>query len=57
MDPTRTLIDIIESLNGMRNDDEMVRKDAIESLDCLSTWIKQGGFPPDVETALSAIEI
>ncbi len=57
MDPTQALIDIIESLNGMGNDDETAREDAIESLDGLLTWIKQGGFPPDVETALSAIEI
>jgi hypothetical protein len=57
MDPTQALIDIIEALNGMSNEEDgTARQDAIESLDSLSAWIKQEGFPPDVETALSAIE-
>ena len=57
MDPTQALIDILESLHGMSNDqDDTARQDAVESLDSLSTWLKKEGFPPDVETALSAIE-
>ena len=58
MDPTQTLIDIIESLLGMQKvqTDETARQDAIESLDALSNWLKQEGFPPDVETALSSIQ-
>ena len=57
MDPTQTLIDILESLQDMKNDDRTARKYAIESLNSLSNWLAQEGFPPDVETALSAIEI
>ncbi len=53
MDPTQTLIDILELLRDMKDNDENAQEDVIESLDHLSTWLKQGGFAPDVEAAIS----
>lgn len=55
MDPTACLIEImiaLEELDGDRNNAD-AREDAVSHLEALAQWLKNGGFAPDIEEALS----
>lgn len=52
MDPNDTLMDLLKLLLALRVDpeDKSIREESRALLADLCMWLRQGGFPPDVET-------
>ena len=50
MDPNATWQMLCESLHALHHDpqDEALRANTIELLQALSRWLRQGGFPPNI---------
>jgi len=51
MDPTELLTQIVDLLNELEEEID-VRGETCEKLEDLVGWLRAGGFPPQVHTAL-----